>query len=146
MSLTNKEIRAHLRKGELAVELLERLGYEWKPNVNLGPSVWQEPEKNSLLCKLEELIKAEAEKQIPSPTTEPELKGGERFVIDRLPPGHKLRHILAGQHDRVWTARIVEDGNGPYRGRVVRFGTSYLNTGYWLPLTHITRIPTHADF
>lgn len=146
MSLTNKEIRAHLRKGELAVELLERLGYEWKPNVNRGPSVWQEPEKNSLLCKLEELIKAEAEKQIPSPKPEPTLKAGDRFVIDMLPPGHKLRHELQGQHTRVFTARAVEQGNGPYKGLVVRFGTSLLNTGYWLPLTHITRIPTHADF
>lgn len=145
--MTNQEIRAHLRKGELATELLEKLGYIWKPNVNLGPSVWQEPEKNSLLCKLEELIAAEVEKQKPSPVPDPILAAGERFVIDTLPPGHKLRYMLpAGLQTRVFKARAVGPGNGPYRGLVVRFGTGLDNTGYWLPLTHVTRVPSNVDF
>lgn len=145
MSLTNKEIRAHLRKGELATELLEKLGYEWRPNVNLGPSVWQEPEKNSLLCKLEELIAAEVEKQKPSPVPERRLSTGDRFVVNHLPPAN----TALPRNCPEWRSKIFRAGEvdmDSRHGPVVRFGLGIATRGYWLPLSLVTRIPDDADF
>lgn len=138
--MTNQEIRAHLRKGELAVELLEKLGYRWEPNVNRGPSVWQEPEKTSLLCKLEELIAAEVEKQKPSPVPEKALSVGDRFVIDRLPPSN----TALPRNCPEWRSKVFRAGDVDYvtkNGPVVRFGLGIATRGYWLPLSNITRIP-----
>lgn len=143
--MTNKEIRAHLRKGELAVELLEKLGYIWKPNVNLGPSVWQEPEKKSLLCKLEELIASEVEKQKPSPVPERPLQVGDRFMANAIPRGN----TALPKNCPEWRSKIFRAGEVDFntdRGPVVRFGLGTATRGYWLPLSLVTRIPHDADF
>ena len=136
--MTNQQIRAHLREGEQAVKTLKALGYTYKRGE------WHKGE--DALDPIIEGIKALIASQISSPKPEPELKAGERFIIESLPAGHKLRGELQGNWPRVFVARVVADGNGTYTGRVVRFGTGHLNTGYWLPLHCVTRIPDHADF
>lgn len=90
--ISNSDIRAHLRKGELAVELLEKLGYTFGPNVPKGPEVWQKPLGEQILDPmikaLEKLIADRVAEQIPSPK---QLATGDRFAINSLPAGHRLR-------------------------------------------------------
>ncbi|ADV35681.1 conserved hypothetical protein [Pseudomonas phage phiIBB-PF7A] len=144
--ISNSDIRAHLRKGELAVELLENLGYTFAPNVPKGPSVWQKPIAEQILDPmvkaLEKLIADRVAEQIPSPK---QLETGDRFVITSLPAGHRLRLECADWKHRVFTARVVE--YGVQAGEVVvRFGINHMNRGYWLRLHHTTKVHDNADF
>lgn len=144
--ISNSDIRAHLRKGELAVELLEKLGYTFAPNVPRGPSAWQKPIGEQILDPmvkaLEKLIADRVAEQIPSPK---QLATGDRFVINSLPAGHRLRFDFPNWRSYVFTARVVEFG--VQAGEIVaRFGIDSHNRGYWLRLHHLTKVHDNADF
>lgn len=144
--MTNSDIRAHLRKGELAVELLEKLGYTFEPNVPKGPAVWQKPLADKVLDPiveaLQKMIADRVAEQIPSPK---QLETGDRFVITSLPAGHRLRFDFPDWKNRVFTARRVE--YGVQAGALVaRFGIDAHNRGYWLRLHHLTKVTDNSDF
>lgn len=144
--MTNSDIRAHLRKGELAVELLEKLGYTFAPNVPKGPSVWQDPVEDQVLAPViaafQKMVAEEVAKQKPSPK---QVETGDRFVINYLPANHRLRLECHDWKNRVFTARVVEYGHTA--GEVVaRFGINHMNRGYWIRLSHLTKVDDNADF
>lgn len=143
MSITNSDVRAHLRKGELAVRILEDLGYTYGDGRWAEPVDVFQPIKDAMLKLAAEMV---AENHAAQPAGDAsELKAGERFKILSLPAGH----VLLGKPEirsRRFKARVVEDGNGAYTGRVVRFGPTHHNTGFWLPLTCVAKVDSNADF
>lgn len=146
--MTNSDIRAHLRKGELAVELLEKMGYTYGPNVFKGPGVWQKPVEDQILAPViaafQKMVAEEVSKRAPEPVSE-QVKTGDRFVINYLPPGHRLHQFDSEWKSRVFTARAVERRFG-CTTIVARFGLNCVNHGYWIPVEHITKVPSNADF
>lgn len=143
MSITNSDVRAHLRKGELAVRILEDLGYTYGDGRWVEPVDVFQPIKDAMLKMAAEMS---AEKQAAQPTVDAtELKAGDRFKILSLPAGHVLlaKPEMSRRH---FKARVVENGNGAYTGRVVRFGLTQRNTGFWLPLTCVAKVDSNADF
>ena len=145
MSITNSDVRAHLRKGELAVRILEDLGYTYGDGRWVAPVDVFQPIKDAMLKLAAEMAAEALEAAEESPVDATELKAGERFKILSLPAGH----VLLGKpemRNRHFKARVVENGNGAYTGRVVRFGPTHHNTGFWLPLTCVAKVDSNADF
>lgn len=146
--MTNSDIRAHLRKGELAVELLEKMGYTYGPNVFKGPGVWQEPVEDQILAPViaafQKMVAEEVAKRAPEPVSE-QVKTGDRFVINYLPPSHRLHQFASEWKSQVFTARLVEP-NITAKGLIARFGLNCVNRGFWIPVEHITKVPSNADF
>lgn len=143
MSITNSDVRAHLRKGELAVRILEDLGYTYSDGRWVEPVDVFQPIKDAMLKLAAEMTANQQAAHPPCDATE--LKAGERFKILSLPAGHALlaKPEMSRRH---FTARVVENGNGAYTGRVVRFGPTHHNTGFWLPLTCVAKVGSNADF
>lgn len=143
MSITNSDVRAHLRKGELAVHILEDLGYTYGTGRWVAPVDVLQPIKDAMLKMAAEIAAKEIASQSTADATE--LKAGEQFRIKSLPPSHVLL-AKPEMARRTFKARVVEDGTGSYRGRIVRFGPELDNKGFWLPLTHVTKVNPDADF
>lgn len=143
MSITNSDVRAHLRKGELAVRILEDLGYTYGDGRWVEPVDVFQPIKDAMLKMAAEMVANQQAAHPPCDATE--LKANERFKILSLPAGHALlaKPEMSRRH---FTARVVEDGIGRYTGRVVCFGPGHSNTGFWLPLTCVAKVDSNADF
>lgn len=152
--MTNKEIREHLRKGETASELLDKLGYTYGPNVPSGPPVWKAPSAG-LLESLQEFIEKEIAARTPVVAPPEPVKAGDRFTIQHLPIHHKLRYDMGEcWHHSVFTVREVGVDDRPNRAlsgtppKIVRFGKpgDPRNAGYWIPVSAITRIQFDDSF
>lgn len=141
----NSTVRAHLRKGELAVEHLEKLGWTFMSNVPSGPLVWKAPEEDALVKAVVDLIESRMVKPA-DPFEEPEapLKPGDSFVITSLPMGShsQLRNKLNETLGTVFKAREVEM-HARY-GLIVRFGFDTMNRGYWVPVSRTVKVPAYG--
>lgn len=114
--MNNQEVRAHLRMGEQAVNMLSALGYRYGTDpVNANRKVWIAPvnPQDSLKDALEALIKTGIEEGIKkAKPAEPEcdrygprwgtVRGlvGRNFKIlaEKIPEGHKLAGYSHGPH------------------------------------------------
>ncbi|NBF03775.1 hypothetical protein GV819_15890 [Pseudomonas sp. Fl5BN2] len=167
--MNSSEIRKHLKKGELAVALLESLGYVYEDSAPSKPPRWSG--EDTVKGRYDDLL-SEIAKHLPKPEpvkvevpVDPDIRVGDRFVINTLPKGHHLRSAwppfgcLFTVDNVQWIAAGTPasqklDG---FHGFAVNF--RYFNglkpVGLWLPLSCIritektTRKegpPTNADF
>jgi len=148
----NQKVRAHLRKGELAVTLLESLGYSYnesKGHPQREP-LWIAPSKSELELfkeQLQELLKPPQERKSP-------IRNGARFSVTSLPSGHYLhaymyRHMSFKAESSEWIvagSKQSEKLHG-FTGWVVHFtfSCSQRTRGLWLPLSCI-KVAPDADF
>lgn len=142
----NTAVRAHLRKGELAVEHLEKLGWTFGKNVSNGPFVWKAPKEDALVKAVVDLIESRLVKPA-DPFEEPvsDIQTGDHFVINSLPKGqhNALRCELARNPLRIFTAREVD--NHYLYGMIARFGFSAGNRGFWIPVANLTKVKTYDN-
>lgn len=142
----NTAVRAHLRKGELAVEHLEKLGWTFGKNVSNGPFVWKAPEEDALVKAVVDLIESRLVKPA-DPFEEPvsDITTGDHFVIHTVAPtSHALRCELARNPVRVFKARLVEFS---YQRQCViaRFGFGPDNAGFWIPVANLTKVKPYDN-
>lgn len=146
--MDNQKVRAHLRKGELAVMLLESLGYRYVGEHH--PPRWEAPAKTELQEFKEQLTAL-----IAKPTTRTcPVRSGARFSVLSLPSGHFLQaYVLRGKTFTVVSSEWIEEGseksaklNG-FIGWVVHFNffDGFRQKGLWLPLSCI-KVAPDADF
>ena len=149
--MDNRKVRSYLRKGELAVALLDTLGYQFDEKSYAMPK-WVAPEKQDPIKALTEKFEAELLK----PMIE-KLKGlakapvnsvcpvniGTRFTITKLPAAHFLNGY-AMPRDHVYeveeVARIKAGTERSERLNLVGLAISFdVKMGFserrlWLPL------------
>jgi len=144
----NQKVRAHLRKGEQAVALLESLGYSYGSNI---PTRWEAPTKSELELfkeQLTELLTPPEKRNCP-------VRAGATFNVISLPPGHFLnaythRYMRFTALSTEWIEEGSEKSkriNG-FTGWVVHFDAfpaSSSPKGLWLPLSCI-KVASNADF
>lgn len=150
--MDNQKVRAHLRKGELAVKLLESLGYSYddsKVHLQREPR-WIAPAKTEL-----ELFKAQLQELLTPPEKRVSpVRNGATFTVTSLPPGHFLnaymyRRYVFSVESSEWIAPGSEKSEKlkGFSGWAVHFemhGTGRTQ-GLWLPLSCI-KVTSNADF
>lgn len=142
----NSTVRAHLRKGELAVEQLERLGWTFDINVLNGPQVWKAPPEDQLVKAVVDLIESRLVKHA-DPFEEPvsAITDGDHFIIHTVSPmSTALRRELALNPVRVFKAREVEYSY-QHGCAIVRFGFGEDNAGFWIPVANLTKVKTYDN-
>lgn len=169
--MNSSEIRKHLKKGELAVALLESLGYVYEDSTPSKLPRWSG--EDTAKGRYDALL-SDISKHLPKPEpvkvevpVDPDIRVGDRFVINTLPKGHHLQ--LAGVHWRRGHGFAVDNvqwiaAGSPasqkldgFHGFAVnfRYFDGFRQVGLWLPLSCIritektTRKegpPTNADF
>ncbi|WP_443700076.1 hypothetical protein [Pseudomonas sp.] len=150
--MDNQKVRAHLRKGEIAVKLLESLGYSYdesKVHLQREPR-WVAPAKSEL-----ELFKEQLTKLITPPEKrECPVRKGDRFGVTSLPAGHFLnaymyRHMSFKVASSEWIAEGSQKSEKlkGFSGWVVHFNNEYdiRKQVLWLPLSCI-KVASNADF
>jgi len=140
----NSTVRAHLRKGELAVEQLERLGWTFDINVLNGPQVWKAPPEDQLVKAVVDLIESRLVKPKEKAPGVPVVTG-DYFTIHTVDPLHvTLRKRLAEHPVRVFKARVVEFSD-EVNCVVARFGFDRNNRGFWIPVANVSKVKTYAN-
>lgn len=142
----NSTVRAHLRKGELAVEHLEKLGWTFEQNVSTGPFVWKAPKEDALVKAVVDLIESRMVKPV-DPFEEPvsDITTGDHFVIHTVPlTSTALRCELARNPVRVFKARLVEFSH-QRQCIIARFGFGADNAGFWMPVANLTKVKTYDN-
>ena len=148
--MDNQKVRAHLRKGELAVTLLESLGYtytESKGHPQREP-LWSAPAKSELELfkeQLQELLTPPEKRKSP-------VRNGAVFTVTSLPSGHHLNAYMYNRMAfRVLSSEWIVDGSEKstrlkgFTGWVVHFEMPHSRKGLWLPLSCI-KVTPDADF
>lgn len=145
--MNSSEIRKHLKKGELAVALLESLGYVYEDK----PPRWSG--EDTAKGRYDALL-SDISKHLPKPEpvkvevpVDPDIRVGDRFVINALPKGHHLHGVYrwAGQVFTVdnvqWIAAGVPASQKleGFHGFAVnfRYFDGFKQVGLWLPLSCI---------
>lgn len=147
--MDNQKVRAHLRKGELAVAMLESLGYRYEEKAYAVPK-WVAPAKSELELfkdQLKELLTPPAERCSP-------VRDGASFTVTSLPAGHFLQaYIYRSYVFTVTSSEWIAEGSAQsqklkgFTGWAVHFNfeQGFRKQGLWLPLSCI-RVAPHADF
>lgn len=150
--MDNQKVRAHLRKGELAVTLLESLGYSYnesKGHPQREP-LWIAPAKSELELfkeQLKELLTPPAERGSP-------VRDGASFTVTSLPAGHFLQaYIYRSYVFTVTSSEWIAEGSAQsqklkgFTGWAVHFNfeQGFRKQGLWLPLSCI-KVAPNADF
>lgn len=143
--MTNSEVRAHLRKGELAVALAEALGYTFeKDPKNPNREVWIAPPvkaEDALLENLREHIEAKSQelgetlarqriaeekaKDEQGPNwflVEPNIGKNFRVLIEKIPSWHPIANFafqLSGAYYKAENIKYVRGTK--YPGYIVEF-------------------------
>lgn len=167
--MNSSEIRKHLKKGELAVALLESLGYVYEDSAPSKPPRWSG--EDTVKGRYDALL-SDISKHLPKPEpvkvevpVDPDICLGDSFVVNTLPKSHYLQGVRWARRgpytvDNVqWIAPLTPasqklDG---FHGFAVnfRYFDGFKQVGLWLPLSCIqitdktTRKegpPTNADF
>ena len=145
--MDNQKVRAHLRKGELAVTLLESLGYRYEQEVGT-PTFWVAPAKSEL-----ELFKEQVQELLTPPQERSNpVANGALFTVTSLPSGHHLNaYMYRRMTFKVVSSEWILEGsdkstrlNG-FTGWVVHFEMPHSRKGLWLPLSCI-KVKPDADF
>lgn len=147
--MDNQKVRAHLRKGELAVTLLESLGYSYVGNDH--PPRWEAPAKSELELFKEQLT----ELLTPPDKRKSPVRDGASFTVTSLPPGHFLNAYMYRRFVfLVGSSEWIEAGTEQsaklkgFSGWAVHFEMRVTNDrkqGLWLPLSCI-KVTPNADF
>ena len=150
--MDNQKVRAHLRKGELAVKLLESLGYSYDDS-EVHPQReprWIAPAKSEL-----EVFKEQLQELLtpPKKRTSP-VRDGASFTVTSLPAGHFLNAYIYRKYVfTVASSEWIAPGSAQsvklkgFSGWAVHFemrGTGH-KQGLWLPLSCI-KVASNADF
>ena len=147
--MDNQKVRAHLRKGELAVTLLESLGYRYEQEAGT-PTFWVAPAKT----ELEQFKEQVQELLTPPQKRKSPVRDGAHFHVTSLPAGHFLhaymyRRMVFTVVSSEW---IVEGSEKSTRlkgftGWAVHFEAPVGGgrQGLWLPLSCI-KVTSNADF
>lgn len=169
--MNSSEIRKHLKKGELAVALLESLGYVYEDSTASKPPRWSGEDTakgryDALLSDISKHLPKPAPVKVEVPV-DPDVRVGDRFAISTLPNGHHLQRAVR----ILWPMKIFTVDNvqwiaagspasqklDGFHGFAVnfRYFDGFRQVGLWLPLSCIritektTRKegpPTNADF
>ena len=147
--MDNQKVRAHLRKGELAVTLLESLGYRYEQEAGT-PTFWVAPAKSEL-----ELFKEQVQELLTPPEKrKSSVLDGASFTVTSLPSGHFLQAYIYRRYVfTVTSSEWIAEGSeksaklSGYTGWVVHFNfeKGFCKQGLWLPLSCI-RVAPNADF
>lgn len=144
--MDNQKVRAHLRKGELAVTLLESLGYRYEQGAGT-PTFWVAPAKSELDVFKEQLT----ELMTPPEKRKSPVRDGATFKVTSLPAGHYLQAYMYRQYvfsvvSSEWIAEGSEKSERlkGFTGWVVHFKMPS-SKGLWLPLSCI-KVTPDADF
>lgn len=150
--MDNQKVRAHLRKGELAVTLLESLGYSYnesKGHPQREP-LWIAPAKSELEVfkeQLQELLTPPEKRKSP-------VRNGASFTVTSLPSGHFLQAYIYRRYVfTVTSSEWIAEGSeksaklSGFTGWVVHFNfeKGFCKQGLWLPLSCI-KVTPDADF
>ncbi|CUR50693.1 hypothetical protein SHL_00003 [Pseudomonas phage shl2] len=155
--MNNSEVRAHLRKGETAVALLETLGYRFDTDpANANRKVWIAPApkpEDDLTASIKKLIKDETakaylagERSVTNSSHGPNWHlvrdmVGKNFKVrpENIPEQHPLRNFSAGPHffGKVFRAESIQyERSATYTGYTVSF---HFNTRPYTP--QVVRLP-----
>lgn len=108
---TNQEVRKYLRKGEMAVKILEDLGYEFKQYGIARVDRWVAPEQKQVDPKeaLAKFLRDQADALSPQVNlATPPIPAGRRFCVapHRIPKWHSLSRFNAN-HFRGITFEVI---------------------------------------
>lgn len=148
--MNSSEVRKFIKKGELAVEVLESLGYTFSTPDNSHP-VWVKPVEvlDPILESIKKLIESQVESRVihengaygPRWDSVKGLKG-RPFKINhsKIPDGHKLeRYGVTHFWNKLFVAQEIRYENSEtFKGYVVlfKFNTKPFTTeAVWLPLS-----------
>lgn len=134
MTLTNADVRSHLRKGEQAVKTLESLGWvfdkgHWKESLpQTALSVLQATVKEMFLAESSRAYDAGVRKGATLPRPAKAVEAGDAFMVTHR-PSLALMNVCPDWAFTTFTALDVGEG---LQGHVVRF--EYKGFRYWQPL------------
>ncbi|UMO76099.1 hypothetical protein PF_00025 [Pseudomonas phage P413] len=117
--MNNSEVRAHLRKGELAVTVLETLGYRFETDpANANRTVWVAPEptpEDTVTKAVKDLIKAETAKA---------YLAGEKYGLEQGNGQGPNWHLVKDLKGKIFRLRPE---NIPEMHPLRRFGVSHFH-------------------
>lgn len=138
--MNNSQVRAHLRKGEQAVNTLEALGYTYDGVRWVAPPA--KPEDALLAPIIKALADAAAIKETQRDET---IRSGDRFIITTLPPALVAVHTAwPDWRNRVFKAGCVNDHSREQGRKVIRFGhNAVASAGLWIDVKFCQKV--HDD-
>ncbi|WP_426101458.1 hypothetical protein [Pseudomonas sp. PSPC3-3] len=164
--MDNKQVRAHLRKGELAVQLLEGMGFRYTDAKAYAVPKWSAPDtfvnmeeaRKEMQAVLDKFKPKEVVKLPPLHNTRTcPVDVGADFTIIQIPPGHYLRNICyrpsLGDSFKVTRTEYIDRYssvsarlNG-FIGWAIHFEfkETQSSQSLWLPLSHI-KVKRDAHF